>query len=232
MKNFIKQILKEELLVESRKEDVFNKYFNEYSRIKSVREPNWERYTMSPTLPFKTLINNIDRELVHNKYLDWLIKTYLQQWEDSNIQPLENHVLLFIEYINDFDKNLDKLKSENFVKYLNNIEDVPLSFLNNESKILNNITDINVYPSFTSLRFIVDEAEHFITPNQKKKIIKQETNKIYEDDDWLVVEPLSKGSSCIYGANTKWCTAGKYDNMFTSYHNKISTLYYIIAKKN
>lgn len=65
--------------------------------------------------------------------------------------------------------------------------------------------------------------------NEKFKIDTTEREKLYEDDNFLLVVPLTHTASCKYGANTKWCTSSSDDTMFNK-HNNMGSLAYIIVK--
>lgn len=69
---------------------------------------------------------------------------------------------------------------------------------------------------------------------RKKELEAQKENmieKIHEDEDWLLLMPLSYESSLKYGAHTKWCTASKDTKQhYQDYTNK-GVLVYCINKK-
>jgi len=52
---------------------------------------------------------------------------------------------------------------------------------------------------------------------KKREDIKSGAIKIYEDDKYLFIAPLSTKASCYYGASTKWCISGKESNQFSNY---------------
>ena len=81
--------------------------------------------------------------------------------------------------------------------------------------------------------FIVDSiaAENHLSGAQRKKLEKQ-GKKIYEDDKWLVIIPLTHKSSCYYGAGTKWCTTQKDSSTYFDDYKRRGELYYIIDKKH
>ena len=63
----------------------------------------------------------------------------------------------------------------------------------------------------------------------KAEEIKNEAKKIYEDDKWLVVNPLTHKAACLYGANTQWCTSSKNnDSYFKDYTINDQKLYILI----
>ena len=64
---------------------------------------------------------------------------------------------------------------------------------------------------------------------EKFKIEPSEREKIYEDNNFLLVVPLTHTASCKYGANTKWCTSSSDETMFKK-HNKMGSLAYLIIK--
>lgn len=55
---------------------------------------------------------------------------------------------------------------------------------------------------------------------QEKMQIKDQTVKIYEDENYLFIAPLSTGASCIYGAGTKWCISAGENNQFQNYSKR------------
>jgi hypothetical protein len=108
------------------------------------------------------------------------------------------------------------------------ILDLVKKFHQNVSRIKNK--DINSY-TFKDLNDIVDEAvRKSYTKKAKKNVI-----KVFENDDILVLAPLSIEASCKYGAGTKWCIAATNNQMvgnphFESY-TQHSSFYFLINKK-
>ena len=79
-----------------------------------------------------------------------------------------------------------------------------------------------------------------ITEEQKKKLfqIKEgrvksyERDKIYEDDNWLVVIPLTHNASCKYGAHSKWCVSVKGNETHYNRYMRNGILFYVINKND
>lgn len=92
--------------------------------------------------------------------------------------------------------------------------------------------DINQYKGIVDVE---DAVEPFLdkpaSNREEKKLIKGEAQKLYEDDETLLIIPKTEEAACYYGSNTKWCTAAKEDNYFNSYNNR-DPLYILIDKKN
>jgi hypothetical protein len=57
--------------------------------------------------------------------------------------------------------------------------------------------------------------------------VSKEVDKLYEDDEWLLLHPKTYKASCKYGKNTRWCTT-----MNTEMYRKYPGLLIIINKKN
>jgi hypothetical protein len=75
-------------------------------------------------------------------------------------------------------------------------------------------------------------SKKFIT--EKFKIEPSEYEKLYEDNNFLLVIPFTHEASCKYGAGTKWCTTGRDDkgSEWFNKHNNAGSLGYLIIKNN
>jgi hypothetical protein len=83
----------------------------------------------------------------------------------------------------------------------------------------------------TSMRQVVNKAKEI----RKKEIENQKQNmvkKLYDQDEWLVVVPLSYEASLKYGATTKWCTAARENDEHYNNYTKKGQLIYCINKSN
>jgi len=88
--------------------------------------------------------------------------------------------------------------------------------------------DINQYKS-------TSELFNAIRPLQEKehqKVMESKVDRVYEDDKFLVIKPLTHAASCKYGSNTKWCTTAQDDQHFKRYTTGRNQLYYVINKSN
>jgi|694.fasta_scaffold54368_1 hypothetical protein len=88
--------------------------------------------------------------------------------------------------------------------------------------------DINQYDSWDDLISEKNIADFKLMDKEATK----QVIKVYEDEEWLVVKPLSLKASLAYGSSTKWCTASKNNpDYFYRYSNE-GILIYILNKKN
>lgn len=109
-----------------------------------------------------------------------------------------------------------------FVKYYNRIED----------------KDINHYQDTHSLASAVepfreaqDKGEEMATSNSDEvRKAKAGAKKVYEDGQWLVLNPTTKEAAIYYGKNTRWCTAATSSNNMFDQYNDEGPLYIIIDK--
>jgi len=141
------------------------------------------------------------------KYTEFLIKTFKgddNQYYSTNLDELKGYLGVFlfgsgeIETLNEFERH----------SKANRIKE----------------KDISQYSNFLELNESVLAAKEI----ENRKKIEKEILRIYEDDTWLILTPLSFESSKIYGANTKWCvTQERYWNQYLTTHRLI----YVINKE-
>ena len=159
------------------------------------------------------------------KYSEWLIKQMIGLGNPSTYSVADN-VNLFIDLIEQFHKSATSITPED-IDYAESI-----SALVNGDKIKLAPKDINKYDSVWGLQALMTAVRRRKVEKEKEKEIKKEVNRIYEDDRFLIVEPMSHGASCYYGANTKWCTTTKDDTRYFDKYTEEGSLYYIIDKKS
>ena len=115
----------------------------------------------------------------------------------------------------------------NTIISLNNV----INWLEKFDRVRKNLQykDINQYKNIQDL---IDTLEVYgDTKSEERSKLKEGTEKIFENDEVLVVKPLTKDSSCYYGSGTRWCTAAtQFSNRFEQYNSQ-GPLYYFIFKK-
>jgi len=150
------------------------------------------------------------------KYTEFLIKNFKNNNED-------------------YSPNLDEFKTYLGIHFFGHAGISVLNEFERHSKA-NRIKekDISKYSDFSELEkqvVIADEIE-----NRKK--YEKEILRIYEDNTWLILTPLSFESSKIYGSSTKWCTTQKkyWDEYLRTYRviyviNKETDIKFAFSKK-
>lgn len=165
----------------------------------------------------------------NKKYIPWLFK--LIENEKNKPSPIGldstlRSVSQMMEYIeskvnsyaiNDFKRRV----GSGDLQYYETIYD----------KIIKAPKDINSYRDINSIREFHQHLKQLnVTKDQIKKA-KKESKKIYEDANYLIVEPLTHDASCVYGRETKWCVASKDSSRYFDDYTSNSKFYYVINKK-
>ena len=70
------------------------------------------------------------------------------------------------------------------------------------------------------------------TKQRERRLKSEGTQRIYEDNKWVIVRPFTIEASRMYGGGTKWCTSLKKDKFKSLFYAYIETgiLYYILKK--
>lgn len=93
-------------------------------------------------------------------------------------------------------------------------------------------SDIFQYKSEEELeKELRDAKEKSFTKKLKKASAGEDFDKIWENDDMLIVVPKSHVGACKFGQGTKWCTASKTNNYFDTYYEK-GILYRVLQKND
>ena len=66
--------------------------------------------------------------------------------------------------------------------------------------------------------------------SEKFKVSPDEYVKLFKNDNFELVVPLTFEASKKYGANAKWCTTSKCDDTMFNKHNQMGSLAYLIVK--
>lgn len=148
---------------------------------------------------------------------------------------------------------------DEIIKYVNNVFGTPLDELkqlsNHNIWIIQNLINMLPYSlrEGNNLRKFIEYNERGLIDNKdltsykstedilrqisiaevkllNKELIKQ-VYKMYEDDEWLVLRPLTRESSIKYGAGTRWCTASTEDDWPFYRYTRRGILIYTINKK-
>jgi hypothetical protein len=95
----------------------------------------------------------------------------------------------------------------------------------NERNLIPN-RDVTSYKNLDEIRASVGLAS--LKENEKE--MKSQIVKEFEDDTWLVLRPLTFGSSSKYGSATKWCTTYQNDKQYFERYWRRGILVYFINK--
>ena len=100
--------------------------------------------------------------------------------------------------------------------------------LKRKKKIQPPRNDFNRYRNLEDFYDVVDE---YPDEEEVKPDVKQNAQELYRDSRLIVTVPRDVAAACYYGQGTRWCTAGKNNNMYDYYTKGDRPLYIIIPRQ-
>lgn len=200
-------------------------------RIKEIKEtaPSWTKFN------FLDVISKLDKSKT-NKYTPMLIRVYSDKLfnlfnnsrEDLRYITEEMEKVLGSEW-HDFNL-VEKITFYRLYEAMVNRSEEELinKFIDlNEKKVDNGIdvqkihtfADMNQYLSVASLKMFSKELRNQVVVD-------------YDNDEWLIIRPITFEASSKYGAGTKWCTTSESNPDHFFRYSKRGILIYIINKIN
>lgn len=116
----------------------------------------------------------------NQKYLLWMVKRYIEEPFTSPIDIASLAMRFDINSPRITRELIDSLKSED-------------SFFddNLDRKILSSPKNIDSYDDLIVLERFMDEVESIMTRKDKEKELKKDIDRVYEDDNWVIIRPKS-----------------------------------------
>ena len=152
----------------------------------------------------------------NNKYLDWMVRVVSQA--PSNKSDIIKNVKCFHDNVNRLsDKHIKAIYSEDMW------ENPTTEHKDIINRIIKTPKDINSYASHLWIKPMCDYFEEQKPKNTSRV-------KIYEDDRWLLVAPLTHQASCSYGAHSNWCVSTSNTNYFNDYMKRGLLIFFIDKK--
>ncbi len=149
----------------------------------------------------------------HVKEIKKSLKTELNLSENDLTNFSDMQLMVIHRFLDTYTRFDDLKKFTKFCEY------------NERGLIVEN--DLSIYTSFDQVLTQLGIAEM----KSMEKEMENQTIKIYEDETWVIIRPLTFASALKYGASTKWCTSmeNNPDYFFKYTHRGI--LIYNINKK-
>lgn len=155
--------------------------------------------------------SNIEQHI--NEVKDRLITEFSLKKE--TLDEIPKLQLIFFYRIVDMMFNFPDLKSfQKFCEY-------------NERGLIKQ-NDLSKYNTFEDILNSLNIAEITVTSKNLEKQIKI----VHDDDEWILVRPLTYFASKKYGANTKWCTTQENNSEYFDKYSTKGVLIYCINKKS
>ena len=117
------------------------------------------------------------------------------------------------------------ISTQNFEENLSDVSELVKEFTRYQENLPEK--NINNYESLSQLK---DTINTYVNRNRRDFAVSDDAEKVYEDDNIVVVSPKTHAASCYFGSGTKWCTTAESDSQFRSYNNT-GKLFYILSKK-
>lgn len=176
----------------------------------------------------------------------WFVQQYNNALPGGNIKEIaktnpEKVLDYLLTWIERGDPTPNKEYSQSIAKMYSNglskLEDVASTLadylakfdkLKRRKKILPPRNDFNRYKDLESFYDVVDE---YPEEEEVKPEVKQNAQELYRDNKLIVTVPQDVQAACYYGQGTRWCTAGKNNNMYDYYTKGNRPLYVIIPRQ-
>lgn len=176
-----------------------------------------------------------------NKFLPFLVKHYkntishMSEIEEKDYYHYKNDIIS--QYTISDDKkdsilNFSRIELEIFNRITDtinkdyNVKEVLEEFNEHCNSYRIEKNDIGQYSNITDIIEVNKRANFKILENHKE----QKVHVVIEDENWLLIKPLTFESSLKYGSSTKWCTAMKNNPDYFYDYSKRGILIYIINK--
>lgn len=124
--------------------------------------------------------------------------------------------------------------AKQYVNHQFKMEDTPrlkedLTTFHKHKAKLGDMKDISKHPDLKSLYHHIEKfqtkAAEPDSAEDKKYLDKGHATLVHKDADTQIVAPHTKEAAQHFGTGTKWCIAGKKDNMFDDYNDQHGVLY-------
>ena len=205
------------LLIEGKKERIIDKF-------RSQLEPLGDE-----SIQYAEKIIDQDPSAT-KKYSEWAIKKFITIGGKFSLQHTTDEIN---KVVKNYHSIVDRLSKEKVEKIIDG-DDSNNAFNSEDSKnkVLKSPKDINSFETLYELQKFLTLYDKFQFLSDQEEKSKKESEKLYEDDRFLIIRPLSHTSSCYYGANTKWCTTTRDNEDYFNRYTSKGKLYYIIDKKS
>jgi hypothetical protein len=163
-------------------------------------------------LMLRLMKNTIDLNHHVGNLKDELTNTYgIEKESMENLDTLS--LLLYYTFLSQTFNSSDLAMMRKFCEY------------NERGVIVNN--DISTYKSFDEIMVSIGLAEM----KELEKELEYQVIKVFEDDEWVIVKPLTFHASKKYGSSTKWCTTMEHEPTYFLDYSKNGILIYTINKR-
>ena len=152
-----------------------------------------------------------------------VIKSVADRFFEGDKTPTKKYLeFMFKMWATRTNRPTEAFSSAQYVKVINQFDQL-LPYIENK--------DIysGQYKSIVQLFRVVDNAK--VLKEENEFIREDHVDVLIENDDYLLISPLTLKGSLKYGADTKWCTASKSSPYQFKNYTIDGYLFYLISKK-
>lgn len=160
------------------------------------------------------MIANVDRRFLSEKEMVERISNWTGR-EKNLLTNLNIHQLKFLSWI------VDMYFDPRDLEGLNKFEEY------RKSGVINSV-DISTFNDFEKIHSIVNVVDL----KKLDKSMERQVRTIHEDEEWLIIRPLTHKSSMKYGRGTRWCTTQTDNPDYFQRYSQRGILIYSINKIN
>ena len=152
-----------------------------------------------------------------------VIKSVSDKFFEGDKTPTKKYLeFMFKMWSTRNDRPIEGVSAPQYVKIINEFDQL-LPYIQNK--------DIysSQYKSMMQLFRVVDNAK--VLKEENEFVREDHVDVLIENDDYLLISPLTLKGSLKYGADTKWCTASKSSSYQFKNYTIDGYLFYLISKK-
>jgi molybdenum-dependent DNA-binding transcriptional regulator ModE len=160
------------------------------------------------------LMKNTPNLKEHTKEIKTVLKNEFNFITDEQLSKFGDiQLMLLYRFVDSFFNTQDLVNFKKFCDY-------------NERNLIDQ-NDLSKYKSYEDIVNAVSIADMKVeTKDMENQIV-----KVFEDDEWLLLRPLTYMASKKYGSNTKWCTTQSNNPEYFIKYSSKGVLIYCINKK-
>lgn len=211
----------EGLLRENKQTDLFNEFMS--------LDIDWDRQADDEKFK-KEIFDQVwgQDKTPTKKYLPWVLKQ-AKEVKGIGWNNIINSMMTVYEQMDFIEKKVNKTDTEEFEDELKHggLRNFALLY----DKIPKAPKDINSYPDLNSIREFYNKIKSRTYSQNEIKQAKKDAKKLYEDQKYLIVQPLTHQASCVYGAETRWCVSSRDSSRYFDDYIRNSKFVYVINKK-
>jgi hypothetical protein len=178
------------------------------------------------------LISKLDPSKT-NKLTPFMVKVFkkrMVRFEKENSQP-DGFYGLRYEYLNSKMSGVSGIEKFILTWLIDQFSAENIEILKEFNEVLDKgLVDQNDISKYENFEEITNQLSMARTKDLLKKS-RKEISVVYEDDEIMMLKPLSFEASLKYGAGTKWCTAMKNEPEYFYRYSKNGILIYLINKQ-